>query len=79
MKADIYANGAATRLQGPLLFLKRTVNVGLNEAVEIEDGKGNVRLGRISTIDNDSMIVEVLESTAGLGLTIRVCVFWVNH
>ncbi len=68
MKADIYANGAVTRLQGPLLFLKRTVNVGLNEAVEIEDGKGNVRLGRISTIDNDSMIVEVLESAAGLGL-----------
>ena len=37
MKADIYADGAATRLEGPLLFLKRTVNVGLNEAVEVED------------------------------------------
>lgn len=68
MKADIYAEGVATRLEGPLLFLKRTVNAGLNEAVEVEDGKGNVRLGRISTIDDDSMIVEVLESTAGLGL-----------
>ena len=68
MKADVYADGAATRLEGPLLFLKRTVNVGLNEAVEVEDGKGNVRLGRISAIDHDSMIVEVLESTAGLGL-----------
>ena len=68
MKADVYADGAATRLEGPLLFLKRTVNAGLNEAVEIEDGKGNVRLGRISAIDENSMIVEVLESTAGLGL-----------
>lgn len=68
MKADIYADGTATRLEGPLLFLKRTVNAGLNEAVEVEDGKGNVRLGRISAIDNDSMVVEVLESTAGLGL-----------
>jgi V/A-type H+/Na+-transporting ATPase subunit B len=68
MKADIYAEGVATRLEGPLLFLKRTVNAGLNEAVEVEDGKGNVRLGRISMIDDDSMIVEVLESTAGLGL-----------
>jgi V/A-type H+-transporting ATPase subunit B len=68
MKADIYADGAATQLEGPLLFLKRTVNAGLNEAVEVEDGKGNVRLGRISAIDNDSMVVEVLESTAGLGL-----------
>jgi V/A-type H+-transporting ATPase subunit B len=68
MKADVYADGAATRLEGPLLFLKRTVNAGLNEAVEVEDGKGNVRLGRISAIDNGSMVVEVLESTAGLGL-----------
>jgi len=68
MKADIYADGAATQLEGPLLFLKRTVNAGLNEAVEVEDGKGNVRLGRISAIDNDSVVVEVLESTAGLGL-----------
>lgn len=68
MKADIYADATATRLEGPLLFLKRTVNVGLNEAVEVEDSKGHVRLGRISTLDNDSMIVEVLESTAGLGL-----------
>ncbi len=68
MKADIYADGVATRLEGPLLFLKRTVNAGLNEAVEVEDGKGNVRLGRISAIDKNSMVVEVLESTAGLGL-----------
>ena len=68
MKADVYADGAATRLEGPLLFLKRTVNVGLNEAVEVEDGKGNVRLGRISAIDDDSLTIEVLESTAGLGL-----------
>ena len=68
MKADIYADGAATRLEGPLLFLKRSVNVGLHEAVEVEDGEGNVRLGRVSAIDNDSLTVEVLESTAGLGL-----------
>ncbi len=68
MKGDVYADGAVTRLQGPLLFLKRTVNVGLNEAVEVEDGKGNVRLGRVSAIDNDTLTIEVLESTAGLGL-----------
>jgi V/A-type H+-transporting ATPase subunit B len=68
MRADIYADKAATRLEGPLLFLKRTVNVGLNEAVEVEDGQGRVRLGRVSAIDDDSLTVEVLESTAGLGL-----------
>jgi V/A-type H+-transporting ATPase subunit B len=68
MRADIYADGAVTRLEGPLLFLKRTVNAGLNEAVEVVDGAGNARLGRISAIDNDTLTVEVLESTAGLGL-----------
>ncbi|MGD2160030.1 MAG: V-type ATP synthase subunit B, partial [Gammaproteobacteria bacterium] len=68
MKADIYADGAATRLEGPLLFLKRTINVGLHEAVEVEDEKGNVRLGRVSAIDEDMLTVEVLESTAGLGI-----------
>jgi V/A-type H+-transporting ATPase subunit B len=68
VKADVYADGAATRLEGPLLFLKRTVNVGLNEAVEVEDGQGRARLGRISAIDDDTLTVEVLESTAGLGL-----------
>jgi V/A-type H+-transporting ATPase subunit B len=68
MKADIYADGAAIRIEGPLLFLKRSVNVGLHEAVEVEDGEGNVRLGRVSAIDDDTMTVEVLESTSGLGL-----------
>ena len=68
MKADVYADGAATRLEGPLLFLKRTVDVGLHEAVEVEDGQGKVRLGRISAIDDDNLTVEVLESTSGVGL-----------
>ncbi|MGB5455962.1 MAG: V-type ATP synthase subunit B [Gammaproteobacteria bacterium] len=68
MKADIYADGIATRIEGPLLFLKRTVNVGLHEAVEVEDSEGKVRLGRISAIDDDNLTIEVLEATAGLGL-----------
>ena len=68
MKADVYADGVTTRLEGPLLFLIRTVDVGLYEAVEVEDGKGNSRLGRIAAIDEETITVEVLESTAGLGL-----------
>ena len=68
MRADVYADAVATRIEGPLLFLRRSVNVGLHEAVEVEDGKGNVRLGRVSAIDRDTLTVEVLESTAGLGL-----------
>jgi len=69
MRAELTVTGAATAIEGPLLFLRRTVQVGLNEAVEVIDDSGNVRLGRIVAIDDDTMIVEVLESTTGLGLS----------
>ncbi|HEX7441513.1 MAG TPA: V-type ATP synthase subunit B [Caldimonas sp.] len=60
--------GAATRLEGPLLFLRRTLDVGLYDAVEVRGSDGRVRLGRIAAIDDQFMTIEVLESTAGLSL-----------
>ena len=69
MLADVSTEGTATRIEGPLLFLKRNLNVGLNEAVEVLDAKGHARLGRIVTLDEDRLIVEVLESTSGLALS----------
>ena len=60
--------GAATRLDGPLLFLKRTLDVGLHDAVEVIGRDGRARLGRIAAIDRDLMTIEVLESTSGLAL-----------
>jgi len=68
MPADLYLSGAATRIEGPLLFLHRTIDVGLNESVEVIGQDGRPRLGRISALDEDYMTVEVLESTAGLSL-----------
>ena len=68
MRAELKVEGIARRVEGPLLFLERTVNVGLNEAVQVIGGDGVERLGRVATLDEDSMIVEVLESTAGLGV-----------
>ena len=69
MRADVYAVAAAVRLEGPLLFLRRTIRCGLNEAVEIEDDAGRIRLGRIAALDHDTVTVEVLESTSGLALS----------
>lgn len=69
MFAEVKTQGTATRLEGPLMFLRRNVDVGLNEAVEVIDAQGRKRLGRVSTLDEDSMIVEVMESTSGLSLT----------
>jgi V/A-type H+-transporting ATPase subunit B len=68
MTADLIVSNVAERIEGPLLFLRRNVNVGLNTAVEVIDGNNRNRIGRVTTLDEDSMIVEVLESTSGLGL-----------
>ena len=68
MLTRLTVEGAATRLDGPLLFLKRTVEVGLNEAVEVTGADGRARLGRVATLDEDYLVIEVLESTAGLAL-----------
>jgi V/A-type H+-transporting ATPase subunit B len=64
----LLAEGAATRLEGPLLFLKRTLDVGLGDAVEVRGGDGALRLGRVAAADRDTLTIEVLESTSGLAL-----------
>jgi V/A-type H+/Na+-transporting ATPase subunit B len=66
MYARLTGEDIANRVDGPLLFLRRTVDVGLNEAVEVEDVSGAVRLGRIAALDPDSVTVEMLDDTAGL-------------
>lgn len=68
MRADLTVAGAATRIEGPLLFLRRTLDVGLNEAVEVMGVDGRARLGRISALDTQFMTIEVLEPTTGLSL-----------
>lgn len=68
MRAEVSVSGAATRIEGPLLFLKRNVAVGLNESVEVFGSDGRSRLGRVATLDDDVMVIEVLESTTGLSL-----------
>jgi V/A-type H+-transporting ATPase subunit B len=68
MRADFRIANAVERVEGPLLFLRRTVNVGLNEALQVIGCDGIERLGRVATLDEESVIVEVLEKTAGLGV-----------
>jgi V/A-type H+-transporting ATPase subunit B len=68
MPARLVVEGAATRLDGPLLFLRRTVEAGLNDAVEVLGSDGRPRLGRVATLDEAHIVIEVLESTTGLAL-----------
>ncbi len=68
MYARVVVQNAAARIEGPLLFLRRTLEVGLNEAVEVRGADGRPRLGRIAALDEQLVTVEVLESTSGLAL-----------
>ncbi len=68
MPFELRAEGAVTAIEGPLVFLKRVVNVGVGEAVEIQGATGESRLGRIVALDEERIVVELLESTAGLGI-----------
>ena len=68
MLPQVSVEGAATRIEGPLLFLKRTLDVGLYDAVEVVGRDGRTRIGRVAAIDQDLLTIEVLESTSGLGL-----------
>jgi V/A-type H+-transporting ATPase subunit B len=68
MLTDLLLEDAVTRIEGPLLFARREARVGLNAAVEVQGDDGVVRLGRVASLDESSMIIEVLQSTTGLGL-----------
>ncbi|MFP4335330.1 MAG: V-type ATP synthase subunit B [Wenzhouxiangella sp.] len=68
MSADVILDHALTGLEGPLLFARREANVALNEAVEVIGRDGSARVGRVSALDEEAMVIEVLESTTGLDL-----------
>jgi V/A-type H+-transporting ATPase subunit B len=73
---NLTVTGAASRLEGPLLFLRRTLDVGLNHAVAVKGGDGRTRLGRIAAIDKQFLTIELLESSAGLALADSVVRFY---
>ena len=71
MAAELSVHGSATRIDGPLLFLRRNLEVGLGEAVEVlldDEPLAPARVGRVTGLDDDTIVVEVLESTQGLSL-----------
>jgi V/A-type H+-transporting ATPase subunit B len=68
MRAEVTLEQSVRRIAGPLLFVKRTVDLGLNSFVEVIDPEGEARVGRVATLDEEAIIIEVLESTVGLGV-----------
>src|SRR5208282_6494771 len=67
MRAELTLEHSVQRIEGPLLFLERKVEIGLNARVDVLDHDGRERIGRVAAIDERAFIIEVLESTAGLG------------
>jgi V/A-type H+-transporting ATPase subunit B len=69
MQAEVSLERSVRRIEGPLLFLERKADLGLNSSVEVLDRHGRSLVGRIAALDDDSVVVEVLESTEGLGIS----------
>jgi len=68
MSAERLLAGAGRRLDGPLLFLQRSVECGLHDAVQVLGPDGRDRLGRVVSLDERSIVVELHEPTRGLPL-----------
>src|SRR5271154_1696108 len=68
MRAEVSLQNSVRRIKGPLLFLERKADLGLNSFVEVLDRNGRSLVGRVAALDDESVVVEVLESTDGLGV-----------
>ncbi len=55
-----------SRVDGPLVFLKKTHNVGYRELVELSDSQGKQRLGMVLDTSDEVVVVQVFEGTTGL-------------
>jgi V/A-type H+/Na+-transporting ATPase subunit B len=78
VRPRLLVSGATTRIDGPLLFMRRTLDVGLNHAVAVQGGDGRTRLGRIAAIDDEFLTIELLESSAGMALGDSVVHFYLE-
>ena len=56
------------KIDGPLLFIKNTHDVGYRELVECLDASGAVRLGIVLDTSSDVVVVQLFEGTASLTL-----------
>jgi V/A-type H+-transporting ATPase subunit B len=68
MRLEVSLEKSVKRIEGPLLFLERKTDLGLNSFVEVLDRHGRSLVGRVAALDEESIVVEVLESTDGLGV-----------
>lgn len=54
------------RIDGPLIFIKKTHPVGYRELVECVDPTGNIRLGMVLDTSDEIVVAQIFEGTSGL-------------
>jgi V/A-type H+-transporting ATPase subunit B len=68
VRAEVTIEHSVQRIEGPLIFLERKASLGLNSFIEVLDREGRARVGRVAALDDETMVLEVLESSLGLGV-----------
>ncbi len=56
------------RIEGPLVYVRKTHPVGYRELVECVDKEGHTRMGMVLDTSDEIVVVQVFEGTAGLTL-----------
>ena len=56
-------------LQGPLVFIKNTENIGYQELVAIKDPRGNETYGQVIIVEGDTAVVQLFNNSAGLQIS----------
>jgi len=54
------------RIEGPLVYVKKTHPVGYRELVECVDSDGHVRLGMVLDTSDTTVVAQIFEGTSGL-------------
>ena len=58
----------ASKIEGPLVYMRNTHPVGFGELVEVVDSTGSLRTGQVLDTSDDVVIVQLFEGTDGLNL-----------
>jgi V/A-type H+-transporting ATPase subunit B len=56
------------KIDGPIIFVRKTHPVGYRELAQCIDSSGNIRLGIVLETSNDMVVIQVFEGTSGLTL-----------
>ena len=57
-----------TKVDGPIVVMKRTENVFFGETVCVRDRTGEKRTGRVVDVSEDAVVVQVFGNTSGLDI-----------